>query len=324
MFKYIMRRLLMMIPVLLGVSLLIFTMLYITPGDPVDQLLGADATPEQVEAMHERLGMNGSFLERYTRYLWNLVRGDMGLSYTTKKPVFDELMQRFPTTLLFATLSTLVASLIGLTMGIISAVRQYSVMDSVGQLFALIGVSVPSFWLGLMLIIIFSVELKWLPSSGFRTPLHWILPSLTVGLVQSATLTRQTRSQMLEVIRQDYIKTAMSKGQTEIKTILKHALPNALIPIITVLGMMFGTGLGGAVITEQIYSIPGIGKLMVDAINARNYPVVQGGVLMIAFSTGFVNLLIDILYAFIDPRIKSLYGSSKKKAPNLRLVKKEI
>ncbi len=324
MFKYIMRRLLMMIPVLLGVSLLIFTMLYITPGDPVDQLLGADATPEQVEAMHERLGMNGSFLERYTRYLWNLVRGDMGLSYTTKKPVFDELMQRFPTTLLFATLSTLVASLIGLTMGIISAVRQYSVMDSVGQLFALIGVSVPSFWLGLMLIIIFSVELKWLPSSGFRTPLHWILPSLTVGLVQSATLTRQTRSQMLEVIRQDYIKTAMSKGQTEIKTILKHALPNALIPIVTVLGMMFGTGLGGAVITEQIYSIPGIGKLMVDAINARNYPVVQGGVLMIAFSTGFVNLLIDILYAFIDPRIKSLYGSSKKKAPNLRLVKKEI
>ncbi len=311
--KYIGKRLLMLIPVMLGVTLIIFVMLALTPGDPAAQILGADATQEQIEELREDMGLNDPLPVRYLRYIWDLLHGDLGTSYTTKQPVTQALMDRFPTTLLLAILCTIIGAIIGIVLGIISAVKQYTIFDNFSRVLALAGISIPSFWLGLMLIIVFSVNLKWLPSSGFYGPMYWILPSVTVGLVQAATVMRQTRSSMLEVVRQDYIRTARAKGQSELKIIISHALPNALIPIITVLGMQFGHGLGGAVISEQIFSIPGIGKLMVDAINARDYPVVQGGVLMIAISFTIVNLLIDILYAFIDPRIKALYVGKKAK-----------
>lgn len=311
--KYIGKRLLMLIPVILGVTLIIFIMLALTPGDPARQILGGEATEEQVEALREEMGLNDPLPIRYLRYIWDMLHGDLGTSYSSKQPVTKELLERFPTTLLLSILCTVVGAIIGIVFGIISAVKQYTIFDNVSRVLALAGISIPSFWLGLMLVIIFSVNLKWLPSSGFYGPEYWVLPAITVGLVQAATVMRQTRSAMLDVVRQDYIRTAKAKGQTELKVVMSHALPNAMIPIITVLGMQFGHGLGGAVISEQIFAIPGIGKLMVDSITARDYPVVQGGVLMIAVSFTVVNLLVDILYAFIDPRIKALYVGKKNK-----------
>ncbi|MCR4804847.1 MAG: ABC transporter permease [Clostridia bacterium] len=312
MLRYIFKRLLMMIPVMLGVVLVIFVMLSLSPGDPAVQMLGPDATPEQLEELRDDLGLNDPFLVRYVKYVWNLLHGDLGTSYTTKQPVAKEIFERFPTTLLFTTLACIVGAIVGILFGIVSAVKQYTWFDNVSRVIALIGISVPSFWLGLMFIIWFSVGLGWFPSSGFYGPKYWVLPSLTVGLVQASNVMRQTRSAMLDVVRQDYIRTARAKGQSEMKVIFSHELPNALIPIVTVLGMQFGRGMGGSIISEQVFAIPGIGMLMTNAIGNLNYPVVQGGVLVIALSFSIVNLLIDILYAFIDPRIKSLYSGKKR------------
>lgn len=314
MLRYIFKRVVMLIPVLLGVSFLIFTMLYITPGDPARQVLGSEASPEAIKAYRDELGLNDPFFVRYGRYLLNAVQGDLGKSYTTKQPITKELMDRFPTTLIFAVTSTIIAIVIGIPLGILSATKQYSIVDKISTFIALFGVSMPTFWLGLLLILLFSLHLGWLPSSGFSGPKYWILPALTVGMSTAATIMRQTRSSMLEVIRQDYIRTARAKGQTEIKIVLKHALKNALIPIITVIGLQFGRSLGGTIVAEQIFSIPGLGKLMVDAIQSRNYPVVQGGVLFIAVAFSLVNLVVDVLYFIIDPRLKqnSISGQRKK------------
>lgn len=318
MIKFIFKRLLALIPVLLGVSLIIFSLLYFTPGDPAEYMLGMDATEENVQELREELGLNDPFPVQYANYIKNIVlHFDFGKSYTTKQSVTTELLQRVPATVTLAVLSVAFATIVGVVTGVIAAVKQYSIFDKLATVFALTGVSMPNFWTGLMLIIIFAVNLKWLPPSGFDTPLHWILPSLTVGMASSATIMRQTRSAMLEVIRQDYITTARAKGQKEIIIVFRHALRNAMIPIITVVGISFGGMLGGAILAESIFSIPGIGKLMVDAINVKNYPMVQGGVLFIAFAFSIVNLLVDILYAFVDPRIKSQYkssGKTKKKA----------
>ncbi len=312
MLRYIFKRILMMIPVMLGVILIVFIMLELSPGNPAAAILGADATPEQIAELEDEMGLNDPFIVRYVRYVWGILHGDLGISYTTKQPVTTELFQRFPTTLLYSILCTVVGAVIGITFGIISAVKQYSIFDNIARVLALAGISVPSFWLGLMLIILFSVNLHWFPSSGFYGPIYWVLPSITVGLVQASTVMRQTRSAMLDVIRQDYIRTARAKGQKEFNVIMSHALPNALIPIVTVLGMQFGHGMGGAIISEQVFSIPGIGMLMTNAIGNLDYPVVQGGVLMIALCFSIVNLVIDILYAFIDPRIKAQYSSKKR------------
>ncbi len=314
MLKYIIRRIIMMIPVLLGVSLLIFTMTYISPGDPAQMILGDTASNEQIEALREEMGLNDSFFQQYFSYLGDVVlRGDLGTSYVTGRSVTDEILDRWPTTMLLATLSVIVASAIGIPTGIISATKQYSVFDNSAMVIALIGVSMPNFWQGMILIIIFAVNLAWLPPSGFYGPIYWILPVITIGTSTAATVTRMTRSSMLEVVRQDYITTARAKGHKEGVVINKHALKNALIPIITVVGLQLGRGLGGAILTESIFSIPGLGKLMVDAIKARNYPVVQGGVLFIAIAFSLINLLVDILYAYADPRIKSQYSVKKKK-----------
>lgn len=311
--KFIFKRLLMMIPVLLGVTLVVFTIMYFTPGDPASIILGDMATEEDRALFNEQNGLNGSFVEQYFTYMKKvIVEGDLGTSYTTKLSVTNEILSRFPTTFKLAGISIVLACVIGIVCGIISATRQYSLFDHIATGASLIGVSLPNFWQGMMLIIVFSAWLGWLPPSGFSTPAHWILPAITIGTSSAANIMRMTRSSMLEVIRQDYIRTARSKGQKESIVIWKHALRNALIPIITVVGLNFGKLLGGAVLTESIFSIAGIGKLMVDAIKAKNTPLVQGGVLFIAVVMCFVNLLVDVLYAYVDPKIRSQYMRGKK------------
>ena len=302
----------MMIPDLIGVTLIIFTMMYLTPGDAADMLLGDSATIEQKEQLREELKLNDPYLVQYFNYMKGVFHGDLGTSYSTKRPVTEELLDRFPTTIKLAGAGVLLSLIFGVSMGIISATKQYSIFDNLATTFSLLGVSIPNFWLALMLIIIFAVNLKILPPSGLSSPLHWILPVISLGMNSTATIMRMTRSSMLEVVRQDYIRTARAKGQKESLVILRHALPNALIPIITVAGLQFGRLMGGAVMAETVFSIAGIGKLMVDAIKLQNFPIVQGGVLLIAFSTSIVNLLIDILYAFVDPRIRSQYIRPKK------------
>lgn len=308
MHKYIAKRLVMLIPVMLGVSFIVFTLMYLTPGDPAKIMLGESAPKEEVAKLREELGLDDPFLVRYGRYVKDaVVHQDIGRSYTTKRPVTDEIMSRFPSTLKLAGLGVLLAIAIGIPTGIISATKQYSIFDQVSMVAALIGVSMPNFWQGLMLILLFSVKLGWLPASGFTSLKHMILPAITIGTSSAATITRMTRSSMLEVVRQDYIRTARAKGQVESVVINSHALKNALIPILTVIGLQFGGLLGGAVLTESIFSIPGVGRLMVDSIKSRDFPIVQGGVLFIAITFSVINLLVDILYAFVDPRIKSQY-----------------
>lgn len=307
MLKYIVRRLLMMIPVMLGVIIIVFTLMYITPGDPVDTLLGDDATPEMVQELREELGLNGTYVERLGKYLVNLSHGDLGIDYATRQPVMKRILQTFPNSLKLAGCSVLLALVLGLGLGIVSAVKQYSIFDNVAMTLAMIGNAMPNFWQGLLLMMLFALQWKLLPASGFNGWKYMILPAVTIGTSSAAAIARMTRSSMLEVIRQDYITTAQAKGQTEGKIIIRHALKNALIPVITTVGIQFGALLGGAVLTESIFAVPGIGKMMVDAIKARNYPVVQGGVLVVALAFSLVNLLVDILYAYVDPRIRSQY-----------------
>ncbi|MCT4563856.1 MAG: ABC transporter permease [Maledivibacter sp.] len=308
MHKYIFRRLLLLIPVLLGVTFIVFTLMYITPGDPAAIMLGEDAPQEEVERLRTELGLDKPFIVQYGRFVGNIVlHGDFGKSYVTKRPVSQEIFARFPATLKLAAAAVFVSAGIGIPLGIISATKQYSIIDNVSMVFALIGVSMPNFWQGLILIMIFSLHLGWLPASGFSGFKYIILPALTIGTSSAAIITRMTRSSMLEVVRQDYITTARAKGQKENKVINKHALGNALIPIITVVGLQFGHLLGGAVLTESIFAVPGVGRLMVESIKCRDFPMVQGGVLYIALCFCIVNLLVDILYAFVDPRIRSQY-----------------
>lgn len=313
MLKYIGKRILMLIPVLLGVVLLVFSMMYFSPGNAEDYILGDMATEEDKEAFREEHGLNDPFLVQYINYVKDALKGDLGISYTTKQPVAKEIFQRFPTTFKLALFSTLWSIVIGVTIGIISAVKQYSVMDNVTRLIAMLGVSVPTFWEGLMLIILFSVQLALLPSAGFTTWKHWILPSFTIGTHNAATVMRMMRSSMLEAIRQDYITTAKSKGQINFIVVMKHALRNAIIPVMTLVGVNFGRLLGGSAITEIVFSIPGLGNLIIDGIKVKNAPLVQGGILVIALAMALCNLIIDVLYAYVDPRIRSQYVKPKVK-----------
>lgn len=312
MLRYIAKRLLTMIPVLIGISFVIFLLMYFTPGNPAEMLLGDTATAEQIEALREEMGLNDGFFERYFNYMKGLSRGDLGKSYVSKQPVWDEIIARLPVTAKVAFLVIIFAVIIGVPAGMISAVRQYSIIDSITRVFALLGITMPSFWLALLLVLLFSVRLEWLPASGLYGPLYYIMPILSISAVSVATITRTSRSSMLEVIRQDYIRTARAKGQVESVVLFKHALLNAMIPILTIVGIQFAGGLGGAVVNEQVFAIPGVGKLMVDAIKARNYPLIQGSVLILALLQSTVNLVVDILYAFVDPRIRSQYSRKKK------------
>lgn len=307
MHKYVLKRILLLIPVLLGVSLLVFAIMSLTPGDPAQLILGENAPKEAVLKLREEMGLNDPFFMQYFRFVKNAIVGDFGRSYTTGREVFGEIFARFPNTLILAVIGIIISVCIGIPIGIISATRQYSFLDSFSMVIALLGVSMPVFWLGLMLILTFSVKLGWLPSGGFDGFKSIILPAVTLGVGSAAIITRMTRSSMLEVIRQDYIRTARAKGVAEKVVINKHALKNALIPIITVVGLQFGHLLGGAVLTESVYSWPGVGRLMVDAIRQKDTPTVLAAVVFLAAAFSVVNLLVDILYAYVDPRIKSQY-----------------
>lgn len=307
MHKYVLKRILLLIPVLLGVSLLVFAIMSLTPGDPAQLILGENAPKEAVLKLREEMGLNDPFFIQYFRFVKNAIMGDFGRSYTTGREVFGEIFARFPNTLILAVIGIIISVCIGIPIGIISATRQYSFLDSFSMVIALLGVSMPVFWLGLMLILTFSVKLGWLPSGGFDGLKSIILPAITLGVGSAAIITRMTRSSMLEVIRQDYIRTARAKGVAEKVVINRHALKNALIPIITVVGLQFGHLLGGAVLTESVYSWPGVGRLMVDAIRQKDTPTVLAAVVFLATAFSVVNLLVDILYAYVDPRIKSQY-----------------
>jgi peptide/nickel transport system permease protein len=306
--KYVLKRILYLIPVLAGVALIVFTLLYITPGDPAKMMLGERAGEEALRQFRQENGLDRPFFIQFGNFLLKAVtRGDVGKSYITKRPVTEEIMEAFPQTLKLAGYSMLIALCVGIPFGIISAIKQYSMFDTTVIILAMIGISMPAFWLGLLLILLFSVNLGWLPSSGFESFRAMILPSVTLSTGSIAMLTRMTRSCMLEVVRQDYIRTARTKGQKERVVIVKHALGNALIPVITVSGLQFGYLLGGAMLTETIFSIPGVGRLMVNAIMMRDFPVVQGGVLFVALAFSVVNLLVDLLYGYVDPRIRADY-----------------
>lgn len=308
MYKYVLKRIAFLIPVLIGVTFLVFSIMSLTPGDPAQLILGEKATTQDVNALREKMGLDDPFIVQYGRFLKNAAQGDFGRSYTSKRMVFNEIFQRFPNTLVLALLGVAVSILIGIPVGIISATKQYSLVDSFCMVIALIGVSMPNFWFGLMLILVFSVNLGVLPSGGFMGLKSLILPAITLGYSSSAIITRMTRSSMLEVIRQDFIRTARAKGVKEKKVILKHGLKNALIPIITVVGLQFGGLLGGAVLTETVFSWPGVGTLLVDAIRQKDTPMVLAAVVFLATTFSICNLLVDILYAYVDPRIKSQYS----------------
>jgi len=299
-----------MIPVMIGVSFIIFSMLHLVPGDPAVMLAGGEmASAEAVEEMRELMGFNDPFFVQYGRWIWNLIRyGDLGTSFVRiGASVIDEITLRFPATFQLAVSAVVVSTVIGIPIGIISATKQYSIFDNIAMFIALLGVSIPNFWMGLLMLLFFSLHLELLPSIGLDSFSHIILPAITLGTGASAMVARMTRSSMLEVIGQDYIRTARAKGQTERVVISKHALKNALIPIITVIGLNFGFLIGGALITERVFTINGLGTLMVGAIGQRDFPIVQGSVLFIALSFSIVNLLVDILYAFVDPRVRSQY-----------------
>jgi len=311
--RYISSRILLIIPTLVGVIVIVFTLLYLTPGDPALAILGENATPEQVQAIHEQLGLDDPYLIRLGRYFVNLVRGDMGNSYKTGRPVMEEILARYPNTLKLTVLSVGLGVLIGVPAGVISAVRQYSMLDTLCTIFSLFGVSAPSFWIAMLLVVIFSVNLRLLPATGSYGPEYWILPVFTLGLQASASIMRMTRSSMLEVIRQDYIRTSRAKGQSELLTVMRHAFRNALVPIVTVVGIQISGFLAGAVLVETVFAIPGLGKFIVDSVGFRDYPVVQGGVLWIGLNCVVVSLIVDILYCFIDPRIRAMYSTAQRK-----------
>lgn len=307
MHKYIINRLLALIPVILAVSFIVFFIVDLAPGDVVDIIAGTEVSVADKTAMREEMGLNKPLLMRYFRYMGGMLRGDMGISYVTNKNVFDIYMSRLPATLLLASVGTIVALLIAIPLGITAAVHQNTWLDSGSMVIGLLGLSIPTFWLGLMLIIIFSLKLGLFPSIGNQTLLSIVLPAITVGSGQAALTMRTTRSSMLEVIRQDYLSTARAKGVPEKIVIRKHAFKNALIPILTVIGTQFGVAMGGAVMTETVFAWPGVGRLLVDSISNRDTQMVTGAIILTTILSSIVILLIDIAYAFVDPRIKARY-----------------
>lgn len=304
MLKFTMKRLVYLVLVLVGVSFLVFLLLYMTPGDPVRMMLGESATPEAQAELRLELGLDDPFLVQYGRYIKNIVvHQDLGTSYSTRRPVLDEIMTVFPNTVKLATAAIIIAVILGTFLGIVSTVKQNSLLDNAVMVLALIGTSAPIFWIGILMIILFSVNLGWLPPSGFGSFKQLIMPALALGMQSTAVVARMTRSSMLEVIRQDFVKTARAKGQKESVVIMKHVFRNALIPVITVVGLQFGTLLGGAMLTEVVFSIPGVGRLMIEAIKQRDFPIVQGSVLFVAACFSLVNLAVDLLYAVVDPKV---------------------
>lgn len=304
MIEYVTRRLLMMIPILLGVSLVVFVLIRLVPGDPIVLLAGEDANPEAIRSLREQWGLDKPLYVQYLTFLWNLLRGDMGTSIRSGRSVADEISDRYLNTVNLACLSLAIALSIGILAGVASGTRPYTKMDNLSMLVALFGLSAPAFWLGLMLMWLFAVYLSLLPAVGVGTISHLVLPSVTLGAAVAASVARQTRSGILEVMRQDYVRTARSKGLPENTVIWKHVLKNAMIPVVTVAGIFFGGMLGGSIVVETVFSYPGLGKLLIDSISSRDYPVVQGLILIYAVVFSLVNLVVDLTYSYLDPRIR--------------------
>ncbi len=304
MLEYTVRRVLVALPAILGVIVIVFAMVRLAPGDPALLLAGEFADQATVERVRERFGLDRPMHEQFIAFVGNLAQGDLGRSTRTNRPVVEDLATFFPNTLELALGGILVAILIGIPAGVISAVRRNTWVDAVVTFLALLGVSMPVFWFGLLAILFFSVNLGWFPVAGRGTLSHLVLPAITLGVSSTAIIARMTRSSMLEVLDQDYVRTARAKGVLRSSVVVKHALRNALVPVVTVGGLEFGRLMAGAVLTETVFTWPGIGRLLVDSILARDYPVVQGAVLVIATAFIFVNLLVDLVYGLIDPRIR--------------------
>ncbi|MGD9972672.1 MAG: ABC transporter permease [Desulfatirhabdiaceae bacterium] len=331
MVSFILRRILMIFPTLLGVSIIVFLMLHITPGDPAELLLGERANEQALTEMREYLGLNKPLHEQYGLFLKRLITLDLGETIRTREKVWTEIAQRFPATIELSLAAMIISCFLGIILGVVSATRQYSIFDYLSMIGALIGVSMPIFWLGLVLMLIFSLVLGWLPMSGrltigvdletitnfyvidailtrnwtaFKDVIwHLTLPAITLSTIPMAIVARMTRSSMLDVLRQDYIKTAKAKGLSHTTVIFKHAFRNALIPVVTTIGLQFGILMGGAILTETIFAWPGVGKWMFDAVMQRDYMVIQGGTIFIAGVFVLINLSVDVLYAVINPRI---------------------
>jgi len=301
---FLRRRLLGLISVLFGVITIVFLIIHLVPGDPARIMLGESALPSDVEALRESLGLNRPLIVQYFDFFAKLFQGDLGRSFNTGQPVLSAIIERFPATLFLTTASMFFAIVIAVPIGIITAAKRNTVVDNLGMIFSLIGVSMPAFWLGPILILIFSVKFGILPVSGSGSIKHLILPSFSLGFALAAIISRMTRASMIEVLNQDYIRTARAIGVSEKIILLKHALRNAIIPVVTIVGLQFGALLGGVIIIEIIFSWPGIGQLLIPAIMRRDYPLVQGCILFIAVIYIFVNLIVDIIYAYMDPRIK--------------------
>lgn len=309
--RYFLKRLLLMIPVIFVTSFLIYAAMNMTSGDVALSLAPENASDAQIELIRKDLGLDQPFIVRYVKYMTGMLKGDLGVSYITGKDVFKTYMQRLPATMELAITSVLVSVFIAIPLGIYTAIHQNTWKDNLGMVFALFGVSMPNFWLGLMLMLFFSLNLGWLPSSGRHGFTSVILPALTVGLGLAALITRTTRSSMLDVLRQDYMTTARAKGANEKRVIFNHGLKNALIPIITVIGMQLSNVLTGSVLAETVFSWPGVGRLIFDSISKRDTPMVTGAIIMSCILMSIVNLLVDFVYAFFDPRIKAQYVKKK-------------
>lgn len=314
MFKYIIKRILYIVPVMFGVIVLVFIMKAVTPGDPVVSLLPGTATEEMKNDLREKLGLNDPIPVQFGKYVAGVLRGDLGTSYKTRQPVSGEITSRLPNTIIIAVWAMFIAQIIATPLGILAAVKQNSVTDSIIVVFTMIGASVPNFWLALMLIQWFSIDMHWVPSMYDGTLKSWILPIISVTFGSVAQTARGVRTNMLEVIRQDYIMTARAKGQKELTVIVNHAFRNTLIPVIAGIGGGLGGMLGGAVIVEQVFAVPGVGKYISDAVSARNFPALQGGIIVIALICCIINIIVDVLYTVADPRLKTtLMKTGKKK-----------
>ena len=302
--RYVLRRIGLLVPVVLGVVTMVFLIVHLIPGDPVEIMLGEQALAVDKEALRHEMGLDKPLHLQYVAFLKGLVRGDLGQSLHTKQPVLTSIARRLPATIELAAAAMAVALLLAIPLGLLAAYKKDSLVDQGSMLFALLGISMPNFWLGPLLIIVFSLKLGWFPVSGRGSLAHVVLPAITLGTAMAAILTRMTRASMLDVIQSDYITTARAKGVRESLVVLKHAFRNALIPVVTIVGLQIGGLLAGSIITETIFAWPGIGRLTIQAINARDYPLVQGCVLIIALGYVLVNFATDLLYGLIDPRIR--------------------
>ena len=307
MIRYVAKRLLMLIPIIVGITFIVFFILSLTPGNPARMILGANATPAQVEAMREQMGLNDPVIIRYVKYMGGVMRGDFGTSWSTREPVFQMVFARFPYTFQLALLSMLVTVAVSIPLGIYSAVKQNTAADSTVMVLSMVLAATPKFWLGILMMLVFSVWLRWLPTSGLVSWKSYIMPTIAMAAASTAINTRIVRASVLDVIKQDYIRTARAKGVKEKTIFRRHALKNAMLPVVTVMGMSFASALGGSVLIENVFSIPGIGLLMIERIRQKDIPSVLACVIFIAVVFAVVNLITDILYSYIDPRIKAQY-----------------